>query len=149
MRQRFAYILWVGLNEKIYLLYDCRQCQNKFDIFVYKIVFWIWPPPLHLRHYDKMLKICVFDFCYCSGLDNVSTSYTIKLLRRLAHQGRTIVCTIHQPSASLFQLFDNVYVLSKGQCMYQGATEQMVPFLSSAGFECPTHYNPADFSKLF
>lgn len=80
-----------------------------------------------------------------SGLDNVSTTYTLKLLRKLAHQGRTIVCTIHQPSASLFQLFDNVYVLSKGQCVYQGATTQLVSFLSSTGFHCPTHYNPADF----
>lgn len=82
-----------------------------------------------------------------SGLDNVSTTYTLKLLRKLAHQGRTIVCTIHQPSASLFQLFDNVYVLSKGQCVYQGATTQLVSFLSSTGFHCPTHYNPADFGK--
>ncbi|XKL63869.1 hypothetical protein PGB90_006233 [Kerria lacca] len=80
-----------------------------------------------------------------SGLDNVSTLHTLKLLRRLAHQGRTIVCTIHQPSASLFQLFDSVYVLSRGQCVYQGATDQLVSFLASTGFYCPTHYNPADF----
>ncbi|XP_065199551.1 ATP-binding cassette subfamily G member 4 [Planococcus citri] len=80
-----------------------------------------------------------------SGLDNVSTTYTLKLLRRLAHQGRTIVCTIHQPSASLFQLFDQVYVLSRGRCVYQGATDQLVSFLSSVGFHCPTHYNPADY----
>lgn len=82
-------------------------------------------------------------------MDNVSTSYTLRLLRSLAHEGRTIVCTIHQPSASLFQLFDHVYVLAAGLCVYQGATEELVPFLSSVGLNCPRHYNPADFGEFF
>ncbi|KAL1452209.1 hypothetical protein WDU94_006505, partial [Cyamophila willieti] len=80
-----------------------------------------------------------------SGLDNVSTKSCLRLLRNLAHQGRTIVCTIHQPSALLFSFFDNVYVLAGGKCIYQGATEQLVPFMSSVGLKCPTHYNPADY----
>lgn len=102
------------------------------------------------KNFDRLQYVelipTIVDF---SGLDNVSTLHTLKLLRRLAHQGRTIVCTIHQPSASLFQLFDSVYVLSRGQCVYQGATDQLVSFLASTGFYCPTHYNPADFGKLF
>ncbi|CAH1737686.1 ATP-binding cassette sub-family G member 1 [Aphis gossypii] len=80
-----------------------------------------------------------------SGLDNVSSTYCLQLLRGLAHQGRTIVCTIHQPSASMFQLFDHVYVLSQGYCVYQGSTDQLVPFLSTVGLHCPLTYNPADY----
>lgn len=81
-----------------------------------------------------------------SGLDNVSTSNLLKLLRCLAHQGRTIVCTIHQPSASLFTLFDNVYVMAAGLCVYQGAPQEMLPFIqSAANLSCPTYYNPADY----
>ncbi|XP_073996883.1 ATP-binding cassette sub-family G member 1-like [Rhodnius prolixus] len=81
-----------------------------------------------------------------SGLDNVSTSNLLKILRCLAHQGRTVVCTIHQPSASLFTLFDNVYVMAAGLCVYQGAPQEMLPFIRSAtSLSCPTHYNPADY----
>lgn len=69
------------------------------------------------------------------------------MLKLLARQGRTIICTIHQPTASHFQLFDQVYVLAKGQCVFQGASQQLVPFMSSVGLHCPKHYNPADYGK--
>lgn len=66
----------------------------------------------------------------------------------LARQGRTVICTIHQPSASLFDLFDRIYILARGKCIYQGEPNQLVPYLSdSIGAECPHTYNPADFSK--
>lgn len=80
-----------------------------------------------------------------SGLDNVSALTCIKLLKKLAAEGRTIICTIHQPPDSLFQLFDLVYVVAKGYCVYQGTPQDIVPFLSTAGFECPMNYSPADY----
>lgn len=45
----------------------------------------------------------------------------------------------------MFQLFDHVYVLSQGYCVYQGSTDQLVPFLSTVGLHCPLTYNPADY----
>ncbi|KAJ0178424.1 hypothetical protein K1T71_006247 [Dendrolimus kikuchii] len=80
-----------------------------------------------------------------SGLDNVTTTQCVKLLKQLARQGRTVVCTIHQPPASLMELFDQVYVVADGCCIYQGDTSAMVPYLRSVGLSCPRHYNPADF----
>lgn len=77
----------------------------------------------------------------------VATTQLMTLLKQLARQGRTIICTVHQPTASAFKTMDLVYVMAEGQCMYQGAQDQMVPFLARSGLNCPTTHNPADFGK--
>lgn len=82
-----------------------------------------------------------------SGLDEVTAATCVRLFRDLAKQGRTVVCTIHQPSASIFALFDHIYVIARGSCVFQGSPKAVVPFLSHLHIECPRHYNPADFSN--
>lgn len=70
----------------------------------------------------------------------------ITLLKQLAQQGRTVICTIHQPSAKLFEKFDLVYVLAYGKCLYQGHSSKLVPFLHSVNLPCPMFHNPADYA---
>ncbi|XP_046827922.1 ATP-binding cassette sub-family G member 1-like isoform X1 [Vespa crabro] len=81
-----------------------------------------------------------------TGLDEVSSIQCILLLQKLAkHLMRTVICSIHTPSASIFSKFDNIYVMESGQCVYRGPSNNVVPFLQQIGIGCPIHYNPADF----
>lgn len=80
-----------------------------------------------------------------SGLDEVTAAQCVRLLKNLAKENRTVIVTIHQPSATTFALFDQIFVLARGQCVFQGGPNVLVPFLSRLNLKCPTHYNPSDY----
>ncbi|XP_013178465.1 PREDICTED: ATP-binding cassette sub-family G member 4-like [Papilio xuthus] len=80
-----------------------------------------------------------------TGLDSLTSKQCVEMLKALARDGRTVVCTIHQPSASLYTLFDHVYVLAEGMCIYHGSSEDTVPYLAAVGLQCPKYHNPADY----
>ncbi|GJQ74986.1 hypothetical protein Trydic_g9608 [Trypoxylus dichotomus] len=80
-----------------------------------------------------------------SGLDSSSTKQCVMLLKQLAQEGRTIICTIHQPSASVFEMFDHLYVVAEGKCIYQGSVKGVMPYLQEANLFCPAYHNIADY----
>ncbi len=49
-----------------------------------------------------------------TGLDARAAMTVVSALRKIASSGRSIVCTIHQPSAELFFMFDSLLLLQKG-----------------------------------
>jgi ABC-type multidrug transport system ATPase subunit len=56
-----------------------------------------------------------------TGLDSRAALVVIRCIKRVASTGRTVVCTIHQPSTSIFNAFDNLLLLKKGgQTVYFG-----------------------------
>lgn len=65
-----------------------------------------------------------------SGLDAYSAFQLVKVLQRLARDGHTIVLSIHQPRKDIFDLFDSVIVLSRGECCYGGGSQEAVGYLS-------------------
>lgn len=81
---------------------------------------------------------------YTSGLDSESANNTTDLLVDLAAQGRTIICTIHQPSTEIFFKFDRLCLLSQGRIVYFGPTADVMSHFSSIGHPCPAYYNPAE-----
>lgn len=81
-----------------------------------------------------------------SGLDSFTAYKVARILRNVAHRyGRTIVCTIHQPSSEVFNIFDDLIVLAEGEVVYHGPVQEMVSYFKTIGYECPNNFNPADF----
>ncbi|CAD8048393.1 unnamed protein product [Paramecium sonneborni] len=84
-----------------------------------------------------------------TGLDSSTALQVIDLLKRLAKNGRTIVSTIHQPSSEIFNNFDRLMLLVRGNIIYQGDAEEAINYYGNMGFQCPNFSNPSDyFMKL-
>jgi ATP-binding cassette subfamily G (WHITE) protein 2 len=64
-----------------------------------------------------------------SGLDSVTALDLLRTFHGLAHgksqdKAVTIVCSIHQPQAKIFNLFDSLILLKAGNIIYQGPRKQ-------------------------
>jgi len=80
-----------------------------------------------------------------SGLDSFQAQRCMFALKQLAHAGRTVVCTIHQPRSSIYAMFAQLLLLSEGRLMYIGDAHEAVEYFTSLRFACPNLTNPADF----
>nr|UOU03360.1 ATP-binding cassette subfamily G-like 10 [Brachionus rubens] len=80
-----------------------------------------------------------------SGLDSFIALSVVECMKSLANQGRTIICTIHQPSSEIFELFDRFCLLSEGRLAFNGLMDKSYSFFESQGYKCPVNYNPADY----
>ncbi len=53
-------------------------------------------------------------------LSSAAAFFVVSTLRNLARDGRTVIASIHQPSSEVFELFDNLTLLSGGRLVYFG-----------------------------
>ncbi|XP_078168196.1 ABC transporter G family member 36-like isoform X2 [Carex rostrata] len=49
-----------------------------------------------------------------SGLDARAAAIVMRTVRNIVNTGRTVVCTIHQPSIDIFEAFDELFLLKRG-----------------------------------
>ncbi|KAI3993041.1 hypothetical protein MKX01_009784, partial [Papaver californicum] len=85
-----------------------------------------------------------------SGLDARAAAIVIRAVRNVVNTGRTIVCTIHQPSINIFEAFDELILMkSGGRIIYSGLLGQYSSkvieyFESISGVpRIRNNYNPA------
>lgn len=79
-----------------------------------------------------------------SGLDSQTSWAVLDLLEKLSKAGQSILCTIHQPSAMLFQRFDRLLPLADGgKTVYFGQLHALLapppPFSFDVFFRCSIH----------
>ncbi|KAI3523836.1 hypothetical protein L1887_02277 [Cichorium endivia] len=81
-----------------------------------------------------------------TGLDS-STTYSItKSLRQMVHvMDLTMVISLLQPDPETYKLFDDVILMSEGQIVYQGPSQNVLEFFEWMGFKCPERKGVADF----
>lgn len=95
----------------------------------------------------ELLNNPVILFCDepTTGLDSYSAQQLVQILYDLAQKGTTILCTIHQPSSQLFDMFNNVLLLADGRVAFTGSPQNALEFFAANGYRCPDAYNPADY----
>ncbi|GAA6002985.1 hypothetical protein JCM10207_001930 [Rhodosporidiobolus poonsookiae] len=85
-----------------------------------------------------------------SGLDSDAAMSLVGFLKKIAATGMGILCTIHQPSGDLFELFDAVVLLApQGKTVYAGPTgenaQTVTKYFARYGATIPRDANPAEF----
>ncbi|KAJ1974653.1 hypothetical protein H4R33_006778 [Dimargaris cristalligena] len=81
-----------------------------------------------------------------SGLDSNSALHVCQVVKDLCRRRQNgVLMTIHQPSAKVFNLFDKVILLCKGEVVYSGRVANSLDYFARLGYSCGQHENPADF----
>ncbi|KAH8948150.1 hypothetical protein BDL97_11G081100 [Sphagnum fallax] len=81
-----------------------------------------------------------------TGLDAFQAEKVMETLRKLAQEGHTVVCSIHQPRGSIYSKFDDLVLLSSGALVYAGpAHDHALMHFAELGHTCPEHMNPAEY----
>ena len=84
-----------------------------------------------------------------SGLDSVSAKIVVNMLKNQSLLGRTIIIAIHQPSRTVYNMFDRLILMVAGHFAYQGPANQAKLHFDNLGFRCPERSHCSDhFMKM-
>ncbi|KAE8728223.1 Pleiotropic drug resistance protein 3 [Hibiscus syriacus] len=84
-----------------------------------------------------------------SGLDARAAAIVMRTVRNTVDTGRTVVCTIHQPSIDIFEAFDELFLMKRGrQEIYVGPlghhSKHLIDYFEGIGVsKIKDCYNPA------
>ena len=82
-----------------------------------------------------------------SGLDAFQAQQVVSALKTLADDdGVTVIMSIHQPRGSIYNMFDDLLLLSDGRVVYNGAASAAAGFFAREGFRCPNNINIGEFA---
>ncbi|KAF6148017.1 hypothetical protein GIB67_024192 [Kingdonia uniflora] len=94
-----------------------------------------------------------------SGLDARAAAIVMRTVRNTVDTGRTVVCTIHQPSIDIFEAFDELLLLKRGgQVSYAGplgrCSHKLVEYFENIGWvespwEAKLHLYPPGTTDLY
>ncbi|QDZ19336.1 ABC transporter [Chloropicon primus] len=89
---------------------------------------------------------CLFLDEPTSGLDSHISLEVMRVVKSLSNDGRTVICTIHQPSQVIYTLFDNLILLQNGEVAYWGAGKEVAEdFFYQLGFPKEGYDNTAEY----
>lgn len=80
-----------------------------------------------------------------TGLDAYNALTIIKILSEISKAGKTIIFSIHQPRSSIFTLFDELILLSKGELAYFGPSSNVLEHFQKLGYYLPSNHSIPDF----
>ncbi|TVU30537.1 hypothetical protein EJB05_22167, partial [Eragrostis curvula] len=81
-----------------------------------------------------------------TGLDSASSQLLLKALRHEALQGVNVCAVIHQPSYTLFNMFDDFVLLARGGLIvYHGPVSEVEMYFAGLGVKVPDRENPPDY----
>ncbi len=80
-----------------------------------------------------------------SGLGAYQEQQVVTALKTLADEGTTVVCVIHQPRGSIFNMFDDLMLLADGKLMYSGPAAKAASHFWWLGHRKPSGINAGEY----
>lgn len=69
-----------------------------------------------------------------SGLDSFMAQTVVTVLKSMAMKGKTIICTIHQPSSEVYAMFDKILLMAEGRVVFLGSPVEANIFFTKLVF---------------